>query len=80
MMKRPATLEAFSPSEREKAHALLAIRVAHMMGRKLEEGDWAEVYCRAKEIPVRGWSNLDIDVMHGSLGVEQKIWAILWTE
>jgi len=44
-----------------------------MMGRKFEEGDWAEVYCRAKGIPLKGWSNLDIDVMHGSLGVEQKM-------
>jgi hypothetical protein len=67
------TLPAFSESERNKAHAFLAIRVAHMMGRKLEEGDWAEVYCRAKGIPIRGWSNLDIDIMHGSLGVEQKM-------
>ncbi len=43
-----------------------------MMGRKLEEGDWAEVYCAAKNIPITGWSNTDIDVMHGHLGVEQK--------
>ena len=67
------TLPAFTKSEREKAHTLLASRVAHMMGRKLEEGDWAEVYCRAKDIPVKGWSNLDIDIMHGSLGVEHKM-------
>jgi hypothetical protein len=71
--RRIKTLQAFTDDEREKAHTLLAIRVAHMMGRKLEEGDWAEVYCRAKGIPVKGWSNLDIDVMHGSLGVEHKM-------
>jgi hypothetical protein len=71
--KKIKTLRAFSDDEREKVHTLLAIRVAHMMGRKLEEGDWAEVYCRAKGIPVKGWSNLDIDVMHGSLGVEHKM-------
>ena len=41
-----------------------------MMGRKLEEGDWAEVYCRAKGLPNQGWSNLNIDVMHEGLGVE----------
>jgi hypothetical protein len=70
---RVKTLSAFTEDDREKAHTLLAVRVAHMMGRKFEEGDWAEVYCRAKGIPLRGWSNLDIDIMHGSLGVEQKM-------
>ena len=71
--KRIKTLQAFTKDEREKAHTLLAIRVAHMMGRKLEEGDWAEVYCRAKGIPLKGWSNLEIDIMHGVLGVEHKM-------
>jgi hypothetical protein len=52
---------------------LLAAKVARMMGRKLEEGDWADVYCRAKGIPNRGWSNLNIDVMHQGLGVEHKM-------
>ncbi len=44
-----------------------------MMGRKMEEGDWADVYCRAKGIPNTGWSNLNIDVMSGNLGVEHKM-------
>ena len=72
-MRRPKTLAAFTAEEYEKAHALLAARVAYMMGRKLEEGDWAEVYCRAKNIPQRGWSNLNIDIIHESLGVEHKM-------
>lgn len=72
-MRRPNTLPAFIPEEVRKAHALLATRVAFMMGRKFEEDDWAEVYCRAKGIEKRGWSNLDIDVMAGSLGVEHKM-------
>lgn len=67
------TLPTFSEGEREKVHALLGSLVASMMGRKLEEGDWAEVYCTAKGIPLRGWSNLDIDVTHGNLGVEHKM-------
>jgi hypothetical protein len=67
------TLSAFTPEQRNCAHRLLAAKVARMMGRKLEEGDWAEVYCRAKGIPNRGWSNLNIDVMHEGLGVEHKI-------
>ncbi len=71
----PATtsLPAFTPSQRDVAHRLLAAKVARMMGRKLEEGDWADVYCRAKGIPKRGWSNLNIDVMHEGLGVEHKM-------
>ena len=51
---------------------MLATHVAFMMGRKLEEGDWSQVYCRAKGIPERGWSNLNIDVMYRGLGVEHK--------
>jgi hypothetical protein len=67
------TLPAFTPGQRDLAHRLLAAKVARMMGRKLEEGDWADVYCRARGIPNRGWSNLNIDVMHEGLGVEHKM-------
>lgn len=72
-MRRPRTLPAFSPNELVKAHQLLATRVAFMMGRKFEEGDWAHVYCSAKGIPYAGWSNLNIDIMHNGLGVEHKM-------
>ena len=47
-----------------------------MMGRKLEEGDWSDVYCKAKNIPDEGWSNLRIDVNHDGLGVEFKMLRI----
>ncbi len=72
-MQRPKTLAAFSAEEYNKAHELLATRVAFMMGRKFEEDDWAHVYCTAKSIPHRGWSNLNIDVIHNGLGVEHKM-------
>lgn len=72
-MRRSQTLPAFTPSEYRKAHELLATRVAFMMGRKFEEDDWAHVYCTAKNIPRRGWSNLNIDVIHNGLGVEHKM-------
>lgn len=72
-MIRPQTLPAFTREEYELLHRLLAIKVAHMMGRKFEEGDWSDVYCRAKRIPKVGWSNLNIDVMHDLLGVEHKM-------
>lgn len=72
-MKKPKTLPAFQGKQKETAHALLATHVAFMMGRKFEEGDWSSVYCRAKGIPERGWSNLNIDVMYKGLGVEHKM-------
>lgn len=72
-MRQPKTLQAFTPEEYEAAQAFLAIKVAYMMGRKFEEGDWCDVYCRSKEIPKLGWSNLNIDVMHDLLGVEHKM-------
>lgn len=69
-------LQAFDEKEFCTAHLLLASRVATMMGRKFEEGDWSHVYCAAKGIPVRGWSNLNIDVMHNGLGVEHKMLCV----
>jgi hypothetical protein len=66
-------LRAFTDRERTLAHRLLAARVAYMMGRKLEEGDWAEVYCGAKGIPFRGWSNVEVDVIYDSVGLELKM-------
>lgn len=72
-MQRPKTLPAFTTDEYTRTHNLLAARVAFMMGRKFEEGDWAHVYCTAKNIPSRGWSNLNIDVIHNGLGVEHKM-------
>jgi hypothetical protein len=66
-------MPAFSPDEEETVQRLLALSVARMMGRKLEEGDWSEVYCAAKGFPYQGWSNLNIDVVYGNLGVEHKM-------
>lgn len=67
------TLPAFSKEEYQSAKIHLATQVAHMMGRKLEEGDWGVVYCDAKNIPLGGWSNLNIDVNYRGLGVEHKL-------
>src|SRR5436309_1575427 len=72
-MAKVRTLPTFTPEQRIKAHALLAAKVAYMMGRKFEEGDWAEIYCKAKGIPLKGWSNLNIDIIHEGLGVEHKM-------
>jgi len=70
------TLQAFTRDECEKAGKLLAAKVATMLGRKMEEGDWGFVYCNAKQIPEGGWSNLNIDVSHDGLGVEHKMLCI----
>jgi hypothetical protein len=67
------TVPAFTAIEAQRVHDLIAARVAFMMGRKFEEADWAEVYTTAKGIPIQGWSNLNIDVMYGGLGVEHKM-------
>ena len=70
------TLTALTIEEAGRAKLLLAAKVASMMGRKLEEGDWKEVYCKAKNIPDSGWSNLQIDVNYSGLGIELKMLRI----
>lgn len=70
------TLAVFTEDQYKRAKILLAAKVASMMGRKLEEGDWSDVYCKAKNIPDTGWSNLHIDVNHNGLGIEFKMLRI----
>ena len=71
-----ASLPVFSEDESKRAKILLAAKVALMMGRKLEEGDWSDVYCKSKNIPDGGWSNLHIDVNYNGLGIEFKMLRI----
>jgi hypothetical protein len=66
------TLPAFTQAQYDLAKLFLATQVTTMMGRKLEEGDWSSVYCKAKGIPDTGWSNLNIDVNYMGLGLELK--------
>lgn len=70
------TLPAFTADQAKHAKLFLATQVASMMGRKLEEGDWSRVYCKAKNIPGSGWSNLHIDVSHQGFGLEMKLLRI----
>ncbi len=67
------TLPALHIEEIHRAKLILAAKVASMMGRKLEEGDWSEVYCKVKNIPDTRWSNLHIDVDYRGLGIEFKM-------
>jgi hypothetical protein len=68
-----ATLSVFTKDQLQHLHRLLAIKVAYMLGRKMEENDWGDIYCKAKGIPNQGWSNLNIDVAYDNLGVEHKM-------
>ena len=72
-MRRPQILRVFTNEQFELAHQLLGTKVAYMMGRKMEEGDWADVYCRTKGLPNQGWSNLKLDIVHENLGIEHKM-------
>lgn len=69
------TLPAFSAEEANRAKLYLATTVAAMMGRKFEEEDWAKVYSAAKGLKASAWSNFDVDVMSGNLGVEHKMYG-----
>jgi hypothetical protein len=60
-------------AQNQKVKSFLASQVAAMMGRKFEEEDWAKVYRAGKGILGGGWSNPSIDIVHGALGVEQKM-------
>jgi len=45
-----------------------------LLGRKVEEGDWTDVYCKVKKAPPPGWSNLPFrDYIHNGVGVEFKL-------
>lgn len=69
------SVPAFTAGEYDRAKVYLATTVAAMMGRKFEEEDWAKVYAAAKGFSASAWSNFDIDVMHGNLGVEHKMYG-----
>lgn len=68
-----AVLPVFNSSQKEQVRAALVKLTSEMQGRKLEEGDWTEIYCNVLGIANRGWSNLHLDVMIPGLGIEQKM-------
>lgn len=75
-MEPQKILPAFTEEEARSVHRLLSTRVAFMMGRKFEEGDWSDVYCKARNIENKGWSNLNIDVTTKNQGIEHKMLCI----
>jgi len=75
-LKLPTLPIELSKDEKERIKRLLASKVVGMFGRKLEEADWTEVYCKARGIPNQGWSNLKLDVMVPGLGIEIKMLGV----
>jgi hypothetical protein len=70
----PQYLTPFSDSQLLAARIEVARLVRSLQGRKLEEGDWTELYCRVKGTPFSGWSNLPFrDYIDKGLGVEFKL-------
>jgi hypothetical protein len=70
------TLPVFTDEEYTRAKRFLAARVAYMMGRKLEEGDWSHVYCKARGIEIPDWSNFEVDVEIPGLALELKMMCV----
>ena len=66
-------LPVFDLEQNEHVRALLVKLTSEMQGRKLEEGDWTDLYCKVLGISNSGWSNLHLDVMIPGLGIEQKM-------
>lgn len=76
MVKSSIPPPELSMQEQEVIKRLLAAKVVGMFGRKLEEADWTEVYCKARNLPLSGWSNLKLDVMLPGLGIEIKMLCV----
>lgn len=69
-------LTPFTASERKRAEREVNRLAVSLQGRKVEEGDWTELYCRVKNAPYSGWSNMPFrDYIHNGVGVEFKLLA-----
>lgn len=67
-------VRAFTDKEALVVQAEIEQLVRALQGRKLEEGDWTELYCRVKGAPCGNWSNLPFrDFLYGGVGVEFKL-------
>jgi len=66
-------LPSFTIGELQKAKFLFADKISYLDGRKLEEADWAHVYCKARGLEALGWSNLNADVTVPGLSLEHKM-------
>ena len=67
------TLPVFTNDELQTAKSILNVRVEYVTGRKLQEADWAHVYCKARGLDIPDWSNLNADVTIPGLSLEIKL-------
>lgn len=67
-------LVAFSAEEAALVAVEMDKLVRSLQGRKVEEGDWTDLYCKVKNAPNHGWSNLPFkDYYYNGVGIEFKI-------
>lgn len=67
-------LQPFTAAERANAEDEVKQLATSLQGRKVEEGDWTALYCRVKNAPFAGWSNLPFrDYIYQGVGVEFKL-------
>ena len=67
-------IQPFSDAELIEARCEVQRLAIALLGRKVEEGDWTDLYCRVKKVPSPGWSNLPFrDYIHDGVGVEFKL-------
>lgn len=70
----PRYLQPFTAEQRAAAEVEVKRLSRALQGRKLEEGDWTDLYCQVKGVPSPGWSNLPFrDYLHDGVGVEFKL-------
>ena len=70
----PRYLNPFTADQRAAAEIEVRRLARSLQGRKVEEGDWTDLYCRLKGVPSPGWSNLPFrDYLHEGVGVEFKL-------
>jgi hypothetical protein len=67
-------LTAFTGDQMTLAAVEMNRLVRSLQGRKVEEDDWTNLYCKVKDAPHPGWSNLPFrDYLHDGVGVEFKL-------
>lgn len=67
-------LQAFDEEQMLDAAARVNKLAKSLQGRKVEEDDWTDLYCKVKGTENQGWSNDSFrDYVHDGLGVEFKL-------
>ncbi len=67
------TLPVFTNQELQIAKSALNVRIEDLTGSKLQEADWAHVYCKARGIEFLDWRNQNAYVTTPGLSLEHKM-------